>query len=654
MSAPVTTRPAPFDRAEALERIRALHAQERLAEQFPALGPLLAALAQGPAAAADLARAGRLLARVDPARIHAAHPGARPLNVTVSGHGTLDALTGPLTAELARHGIPLRATHGEHDSWRRDLQDTAGALYAADTDLSLVVLDAQLVFDELPHPWRVADVADALTAKLGLIERLAQHYVRDASGTLVLNTLPLLPGHLRQLVDHRSRTELSLLWREFNAQLLRLALDHPRVHVVDLDPLIAESGPARDSRLALYTKEHLGAELLGRYARQIAHLARALRGRTKKVLVLDLDHTLWDGVLGDDGPDGIAVAGTYRGEAFGAFQKVVRQLGAQGVLLGVCSKNDQEPVEQVLAGHPDMVLRPADFVRITANWQPKDGNLREMAARLNLATDSFVFVDDSPFECGLVAASAPEIAVVRLDEEPALHIDRLLADGWFDVRELTEADRDRAGQYRADAGRLELLDGAASMEDYLQALDVRVTLAPAAESDVPRISQLTLRTNQFNLTTRRLGPDEVRARLHTPRHLVLAVRSADRFGDNGLVGAVFAERDQDALRIDNVLLSCRVFARGIEQAALCALLAHARDTAAPAVVAAYRPTAKNGKVRDLYPSLGFATVRTGQDGALDFRHDLTRLPPRPGHITLDATFTPPGTPPGTPSGTPAA
>ncbi|MGW0085200.1 HAD-IIIC family phosphatase [Streptomyces sp. NPDC003393] len=644
MSAPVTTRPAPADRAEALDRIRTLHTEGRLAEEFPAVGALLAALAQGPAAAADLARAGRLLARVDPARIHAAHPVARPLNVTVSGHGTLDALTGPLTAELARHGIPLRATHGEYDGWRRDLQDTAGPLYADDTDLSLVVLDAQIVFDELPQPWRVSDVADSVAAKLGLLERLAETYVSDGSGTLVLNTLPLLPGHLRQLVDHRSRTELSVLWREFNTGILRIALAHPRVHVVDLDPLTAESGPARDSRLAVYTKEHLGGELLGRYAREVAHLARALRGRTKKVLVVDLDHTLWDGILGDDGPDGIAVAGTYRGEAFKAFQKVVRQLGSQGVLLCVCSKNDQEPVERVLADHPDMVLRPDDFVRITANWQHKDGNLREMAARLNLGTDSFVFVDDSPFECGLVATSVPEIAVVRLDEEPALHIDRLLADGWFDVRELTEADRGRAGQYRADAGRLELLDGAASMEEYLQALDVRVTVAPVTEADVPRISQITLRTNQFNLTTRRLGTDEVRALLNSPRHLVLAVRSADRFGDNGLVGAVFAERGPDALRIDNVLLSCRVFARGIEQAVLAALLAHARDTAAPAVVASYRPTAKNGKVRDLYPSLGFETVRRGDDGSLDFRHDLTRLPPRPGHVTLHAAFTPPVTP----------
>ncbi|GGL05804.1 HAD-IIIC family phosphatase [Streptomyces flaveus] len=638
MSVPLTTGPGPTDRVEALDRIRNLHSAGHLAEEFPAVPALLAGLAHGPAAPGDLARTGRLLARVDPDRIHALHPDAVPLTVTVSGHGTLDALTGPLTAELARHGIPLRAVLGDHDAWRRDLQDTDGPLYAKNTDLSLVLLDAQIVFDELPLPWRASDAAEAASAKLKLIERLVETYVREGSGTLVLNTLPLLTSQLRQLVDHRSRTELSVLWREFNNGLLRLALAHPRVHVVDLEPLAAESGPVRDSRLAVYTKEHLGGELLGRYAREVAHLARAVHGRTKKVLVVDLDNTLWDGILGDDGPDGIAVSGTYRGEAFGAFQRLVKQLGSQGVLLAVCSKNDQEPVERVLADHPDMVLRPDDFVAITANWRPKDGNLREIAARLNLGTDSLVFADDSPFECGLVASSVPEAAVVRLDEEPALHIDRLLADGWFDTRELTEADRQRAGQYRADAGRRELLDSADTMEEYLQALDVRVAVAPVTEPDVARISQITLRTNQFNLTTRRLQPADVRRLLDSPRHLVLAVRSRDRFGDNGVVGAVFAERDDDGLRIDNVLLSCRVFARGIEQAALGALLAHARDTGAPAAFASYRPTAKNHKMREFYPSLGFETVGETADGALDFRHSLVELPPVPGHVTLDATF----------------
>ncbi len=632
-------RPTPAGpRTGPLERLRALRDAGRLAAEYPAVPGLLAELLQGDDAMADLARAGRVLRRVPPDEILRAHPGAAALTAVITGHGTLDALTGQLTAQLARHGIPLRPLAGDHDSWLSDLRDTDSPAYAPGTDLVLCVLDAQLIFDELPVPWTAADVAEAAAGKLALLDRLAARYLEHGTGTLVLNTLPLLRVHTQQLVDQRSRTELSIAWREFNAGLLKLTAGRPRLHVIDLDPLIAEGGPVRDARLASYAKVHLGEELLGRYAREVGHLCRTLRGRGKKVLVLDLDNTLWDGILGDDGPSGIAAATTYRGEAFGAFQRVVKQIGAQGVLLAVCSKNDHEPVLDVLREHPDMVLRETDFVRVCANWEPKDGNLRDLAARLNLGLDSFVFADDSPFECGLVAANLPGVAVVRLDEEPALHIDRLLADGWFGVAELTAEDRQRAGQYRTEAERRDLLDGAGTMEEYLRELGVRVTVSPVREADLARISQITLRTNQFNLTTERLQQDDVRRRLDSPDHWVLAVRSQDRFGDNGLVGAVFARRTADAVHIDNVLLSCRVFARGIEQAALAALLTAARDGGAEAVHASYRPTAKNRKVRDFYPSLGFGTVHEAPDGGLTFRHDLTGIPEVPEHVRLDASF----------------
>ncbi|MFC9431936.1 HAD-IIIC family phosphatase [Streptomyces sp. NPDC056987] len=621
-----------------LDRLRALHGERRLAAEYPAVPALLAELAQLDDGLARLSRAGRLLAKVAPEEIAERHPGVVPATVAVTGHGTLDGLTAPLHAELARHGIPLRVRVGDHDGWLRDLQDTGSDLYAPGTELALCLLDAQIVFDELPLPWGTEDVARTVAEKLDLLDGLAARYDEHGTGTLVLNTLPLLSQHTQQLVDHRSRTELSIIWREFNVGLLRLAAAHPRLHVVDLEPLIAEGGPVRDPRLAAYAKVHLGEEVLARYARQAGHLLRTLRGGAKKVLVLDLDHTLWDGILGDDGPDGIAAATTYRGEAFGRFQRVAKQIGGQGVLLAVCSKNDREPVLDVLRDHPDMILREADFVRISANWEPKDGNIRDIADRLNLGTDSFVFADDSPFERGLVAASLPGVAVIGLDEEPALHIDRLLADGWFDVRELTTEDRARAVQYRQEAERQDLRGSTGSMEEYLRALDVSVEITPVRDHEVARVAQITLRTNQFNLTTRRLQVPDVRERLDSPDHLVLAVRSRDRFGDNGVVGALFAHREDEALRIDNMLLSCRVFARGIEQATIAALLEHAVESGAAEVRASYRPTAKNHKMRGFYPSLGFERGDESADGTVEFRHPLTRLPEAPGHVTLDAAI----------------
>ncbi|MFG3255695.1 HAD-IIIC family phosphatase [Streptomyces sp. NPDC048172] len=619
--------------APALERLRELHTTGKLAVEYPAVPGLLAELDP-----ADLARAGRLLARVPVEEIEERHPGTVPLTAAVTGHGTLDGLTAPLTAQLARHGIPLRATVGDHDAWLRELRDTGSALYADGTELALCVLDADVVFGELPVPWRVEDVTEATTAKLELLGHLAAQHATHAPGTLVLNTLPLLRFHTAQLADHRSRAELGVVWREFNAGLLRLTTHHPRLHVVDLDPLIAEGGPVRDTRLAAYAKVQLGEELLGRYAREIGHLARTLRGRTKKVLAVDLDNTLWDGILGDDGPEGIAAATTYRGEAFRTFQRVVKQLGAQGVLLTACSKNDEAPVREVLRSHPDMVLKEDDFVRVTANWQPKDGNLRDQADRLNLGVDSFVFADDSPFERGLVAGSLPEVAVVPLDEEPALHAERLLADGWFDVRELTAEDRLRAGQYRSDAERADLRENTGSMEEYLRGLDVRVEFSPARDHEVARLAQITLRTNQFNLTTRRLQQTDVQRVRETDGSQALAIRARDRFGDNGVVGAVFVRWTEGALWIDNALLSCRVFARGIEDAALSALLRHAKESGARCAHAEYRPTAKNTRYRDFWPTQGFALTEESPDGTLTFTHELAALPPIPEHVTLTAEF----------------
>ncbi|MGW1718887.1 HAD-IIIC family phosphatase [Streptomyces sp. NPDC002156] len=621
-----------------LDRLRSLR---RYAPEVPAL---LAELAAGADPFGALQSAGRILTRLEPAHGAAPHDEDR-VTVTISGSGTLDGLAASLTAEFARHGLQLDATTGDFGAWERDLLDTGSALYAPTTALSLCVLDSSILFDPLPLPWTVADAASAADDLLARLDSLAARHGDHASGLLVLNTLPLLHTHTHQLVDLRARAELGALWREFNAGVLRLALRHPRTQVVDLDPLVAAGGPVRDARLATYAKARLGAELLARYAREVGHLARALRGRTRKVLVLDADQTLWDGVLGDVGPEGIAAAGTIRGEAFGGFQRVVRQLAAQGVLLAVCSKNDPEPLLAVLREHPDMVLREPDFVRVQASWGPKDAGLREIADRLNLGTDSLVLADDSAFERGQVTGALPAVAVVPLDDEPALHAERLLADGWFDVPELTDTDLRRAAQYRSEGDRQRLREGAQSYEEYLAQLGVVVELGPLRTDQLARAAQLAQRTNQFNLTTRRMSAPEVREYADAPGGLVLTVGARDKFGDSGLVGAVFVRRDPTTgWHIENALLSCRVFGRGIEQALFAALLEAAREAGAPAVYGRFRPSARNGRVRELYPTLGFeATDGTGMAEGTDgtttvFRHPLLVLPEVPAHITLRGTI----------------
>ncbi|MEV7189857.1 HAD-IIIC family phosphatase [Kitasatospora sp. NPDC093102] len=624
-SVPATATASATDPADEL---LALHRAGRLAAAYPGLKSLLARLPE-----ADSVRATQLLSRVDPDEVLHEHPELPALTVAVTGHGTLSALLPALALEGARHGLVLRTVVSDFNSYVFDLTDPGSALHAAAPDLVLCLLDPVIVMDELPTPWRPEDVEAVLAEKTALLDALTARFAGSASGTLVLNTMPLPRVLVSQLIDHRSRARLGAVWREANARLLRLAETHPELVVLDLDPHAAEGVAVTDPRLSVYAKAHLSSGMLSRYAREAGHLARIVAGQTKKCLAVDLDQTLWGGVLGDDGADGIEVADSPRGEAFQAFQKVLKQLASQGVLLAAVSKNDLAPVREVVAGHPGMTLREADFVRFAVNWRPKHENLKELAEDLNLAVESVVFVDDSPYECGLVRHELPGVSVVPLDEEPARHVEKLLRDGWFDVRELTVEDRVRPALYRAEAERKDFLHGFDSLQDYLRELGVRVRIGPVEEREVPRAAQLTLRTNQFNLTARRLQAAEVKELAAGPDTRVLAVHAGDRFGENGLVGVVFTRREGTTVHIDNFLLSCRVFARGIEQTAVAAVLRQARADGAREVLATYRASAKNAKVRDFYPQNGFVPV-SDADGELVFRHDLASVPPVPDHVQL--------------------
>ncbi|MEV6802841.1 HAD-IIIC family phosphatase [Micromonospora rifamycinica] len=601
-------------KSTAHEELLRLHRGGGIEEHYPELPRLLAAVPD-----AELARAGRLLASIDVGRVLAAHPAVPSLSVAVTGHGTLSALVPALAAETARHGILPRLLPVEFDGYVRELADPDSGLRAAMPDLVLCVLDPAIITEELPVTWEPADVDRVLTEKVAVFARLAEHFATLGHGTLVMNTIPLPQRLVAQLVDQRSRARLGMCWRSANVKLLGLTESVPGLTVVDLDPLLAEGCPLSEPRMDVYAKAHLSAELLSRYAREVVHIARHLVGRVRKCLVLDLDQTVWGGTVGDDGIDGIEVAEGYRGEAYTAFQRVVKQLATQGVLLAAVSKNDPEPVSQVFREHPRMTLREDDFVRMIADWSPKHDNLRRLARSLNLGLDSLVFVDDSPYECGLVRRELPEVEVVQLDEEPALHVEKLLRDAWFLTPATTAEDRKRTTLYREELARSDFLLGFDSITDYLRELGVVVRIEPVTDADVARVSQLSLRTNQFNLTTLRLQPADVRDLLDRPDRLPLVVRAADRFGDNGLVGAVFLRAGVDGLHIDNFLLSCRVFGRGIEQTCLAVVLKHAQAHGHRVVFGYYRETAKNGTVRKLYPRYGFVADPPTPDAVTRFR-----------------------------------
>jgi FkbH-like protein len=582
-----------------------------------------------------LRKAGAVLARVDAADV-TAHDTALPVaTVSVVGSCTLAPLVAPLHAELARHGFVPRVQVGGYGQYQMELRDPSNPVFDARPDLTLCLLDADEVFAGLPTPWSVEDVRAALEVLSNGIVSLAGQYLQAQPGLLVFNTIPLPRRWAAQLVDHRSKAALGVAWREFNTALLRLA-ERPGVVVIDSEPLLTETGPLAEPRFAAYAKTRLGDAFLAAYANEIGHLMRAVRGRTSKCLVLDLDGTVWGGTLAEDGIEGIEVADGPKGEAFHYFQLAAKQLGGQGVLLAVCSKNDIVPVRRALRETPALGVTEDDMAAVIANWGPKPTNLKQLAEQLNIGVDSLVFVDDSASERGMVREILPAVRVIAVDaNEPALHVHRLLADGWFTTLEITDEDRVRGERYRTERQRTEFRETADSLTDYLAGLGTAVDIRRPADGDVGRVAQLTQRTNQFNLTTVRMDPAGVRRLLDDSASDVFVIRCTDRFGSHGLVGAFFTRWSDDMLVIDNFVLSCRVLARGVETACVSDLLTAAREAGARAVRAEFRPTAKNHRVAELYPEHGFTAVAPqGDDGTVHFEHSLTKVPELVPHVKV--------------------
>ena len=335
---------------------------------------------------------------------------------------------------------------------------------------------------------------------------------------------------------------------------------------------------------------------------------------------MDLDGVLWGGVIGEDGLNGIELGGAGRGEVFAEFQRYIKGLAQRGVLLAACSKNNAEDAREPFRDHPETILREDDFAAFEANWHEKDENLRRIAATLNIGLDSIVFVDDNPMERARVRQQLPMVEVIELPEDPSGYLSALDSGLWFEAVAITAEDRKRGHDIRQNAERSQAAAG--DLDGYLVSLGMKVRLEPFDEKNLPRITQLINKTNQFNLTTRRATEGAVRGLIGRPDVYTVALRLEDRFGDSGLTGVLIAIRQGDALRIDTWLMSCRILGRRLDHVMLAALLQYGRQTAARTILGEYRPSAKNEQVAGIFQRFGFEPAGESPDGGLVFRLNL--------------------------------
>jgi FkbH-like protein len=526
-----------------------------------------------------------------------------------------------------------------YGQYAQEILDPGSGLYAACPDLVFIVVAAEDLFGGIPSAW--IDLHAGSSEGEARIEEFASLLVHAAEALprariCVCSLLPLEPEPHR-LLWHAYPHTLTNLALAANERMAGLAAGVDNFLLLDFPSVVSEIGrrAAFDARY-YYTGRmrlsHAGAKALaGLFARVVV----ASLGARRKCIVVDLDNTLWGGVLGEDGPDGLALGEDGIGRAFRDVQRLLLDLYSTGIALAICSRNDEAEALEVLATHPGMLLRAEHFAATRINWQDKATNIRDIADELNLGLGSFVFLDDSAFERDLIRDALPEVAVLDIADDPADVPAILAASPLFDALTLTAEDHRRSAMYGEERTRRQLRREVASIEDYLHRLAIHVVVRRANQASVPRLAQLSERTNQFNLTTRRYSEGDLLERLSGPAWMLFEVESWDRAGPTGVVGGCFVERDSRSAtaRVDTFLLSCRVLGRGIETAFLCGVLSQVDDNLAT-VTAEFIPSKRNSVAQDFLPSVGFR--QQGDHWVLDVAH---HTPLCPAWISLDVAST---------------
>lgn len=569
---------------------------------------------------AHLARAAKLLTRL---RRVVEPPATRRTRVALLSSTTTDLSAPLLQLACFRDGIDAELYVGPFGGFRQDILNPQSALYRFRPDFVLMATnwrDANLPpFSDTPE----ADVQSVLDEFQQLWKVLLQrHACRVIQHNFDLPTLDSY-GHLSCSMNGGR----AYMLRETNRRLLDVA--PPAVTVLDLDQVSSRFGKDAwyDASYWHLAKQYPAADALPLLVDHQVALMSAALGLTKKVLVLDLDNTLWGGVIGEDGLEGIRLGPpSPAGEAHQALQQYAAELKDRGVLLAVCSKNNDADARQPFLHHDAMILSLEDLGMFLANWSDKPANLRRMAGELNLGIDSFVFLDDNPVERALVRRELPDVAVPEIGEDPALFVATLDRGLFFESLTLSQEDRERHRIYRANTSRSEARDSAGSLEGFLQGLDMEAEAGPFNELVLARVVQLIGKTNQFNLTARRHSQAAIRRMIESDQYWTQYFKLKDRFGDNGLVGVMIARRvdaDSATWEVDTWLMSCRVIGRQMEQLMFQTVAEAAVAGGVHSVRGVYNPTAKNALVSDLYPRLGFSKLRETSDGVDLYSFDLS-------------------------------
>jgi FkbH-like protein len=522
---------------------------------------------------------------------------------------TLEPTVPILKACAFRWGIDLSAQLGEFNAYAPELLDGTGALYRFQPDTVILAVQSR---DIAPcHAEAVERITDQYASWM-------RAFRSHTAANLVVHTLECPAVAAQGVYDSQLEENQAWTIQQINRNLRKLAAEHRSIYILDYDALVARHGREQwgDERKWLTVRLPIAAANLVHMAQEWMRFLAPLAGREAKCVAVDLDNTLWGGIVGEDGMAGIQVGPEYPGAAYQALQRALLDLSRRGILLAIASKNNPQDAMEVLRDHPGMLLRPENFAALRINWNDKAQSLREIAGELNIGVDAIAFLDDNPVERQQVREALPEVMVVELPADPMLYA-RVVRDcPVFERLTLSEEDRQRGHYYAAEKQRTALERSATSREDFYRSLGQEAEIAPVNELTLARVAQLTQKTNQFNLTTKRYTEQEIAELERRPGWRVLSIQVRDRYADNGLVGVAIVCDRGTICEIDTFLLSCRVIGRTVETALVASLAEEARARGARRLEGWFLPTKKNAPANDFYRNHGFQLVSETPAGQL--------------------------------------
>ncbi len=530
--------------------------------------------------------------------------------IALLGDTATQLLSTAILGEAAARRLAVEFYEGEYSQVERQLLDTTSELYAFDPDI-LIIFQSTHKLCEYHSLLAVEKQCALADERLDFVSTLCQS-PQLANKKIVYFNYPEIEDTVFGSYANKVVSSFTFQVRKLNFELMNLSQQHANLFICDIAGLQNKLGRDRmfASNVYVSTEMILSMDALPYVASRVMDIVGAIKGQFKKCLILDLDNTVWGGVIGDDGLEGIQLGhGLGIGKAFTEFQMWVKKLKARGIIICVASKNNEETAKEPFEKHPDMILKLEDVAVFMANWETKVDNIRAIQQILNIGFDSMVFLDDNPFERNIVRENISDITVPELPEDPGEYLEYLYSLNLFETASYSGADKDRTKQYQVEAQRVSLSKTFTNEADFLKSLNMISKVSGFTKFNTPRVAQLSQRSNQFNLRTIRYTEADIEAMAEDPKVIDLSFTLEDKFGDNGLIAVIIMkEQDADTLFVDTWFMSCRVLKRGMENFTLNTMVEEARAKGYKRIVGEYLPTPKNKMVEEHYPHLGFTPV----------------------------------------------